>query len=285
LPQMICGATGRIHASFNQTGTATGRLSSSEPNLQNIPVRTDIGRSIRGCFTAEDGDKLLSADYSQIELRVLAHYSEDPALVRAFREGRDIHAAVAAEVAGVTQDEVTPDMRRRAKAVNFGIIYGQGAAGLAEGLGIERQEAQAFIDRYFERFAGVVRCRDEIVKRASSDGYVRTILGRIRYLPEIRDRSPATRNFAERAAVNTVFQGSAADLIKKAMVEIQAELDRRGMKTRMILQVHDELVFEAPDGEVEDVRKLVVGRMEGAMKLRVPLKVDCGVGDNWLEMK
>jgi len=289
LPQMINERTGRIHASFNQTVTATGRLSSSDPNLQNIPVRTEIGRSIRSCFVAEPGCKLLSADYSQIELRILAHYSEDPGLVRAFREGADIHRAVAAEVGhggeAVPLDEVTPEMRRQAKAVNFGIIYGQGAAGLAADLGIERGDAQRFIDRYFERFSAVQGCWESIIAGAREDGYVRTILGRIRYLPEIKDESPATRNFAERAAVNTVFQGSGADLIKKAMVDTQSEIENRGMKSKMILQVHDELVFEAPEAEVDELRERVVSLMEGAMTLGVPLKVDTGVGDNWLEVK
>ena len=283
LPEDINDGTGRIHASFNQTRTATGRLSSSDPNLQNIPVRSEMGKGIRACFIAPDEETvLLAADYSQIELRMLAHVSNDEPLLRAFREGRDIHTAVAAEVGGVDEKDVTKEMRGRAKAVNFGIIYGQSPGGLAQSTGMSFEEAQEFIEEYFGRYAGVKRCIDGIVKKARSEHKVRTVMGRVRYLPNIEGGDVRARRMAERIAVNTVFQGSAADLIKKAMIEIHRELPRfNGAK--MILQIHDELVFEAPRREEEGLRRMVTEKMEGAMKLRVPLRVDCGVGPTWLE--
>ncbi len=283
LPEELNAGTGRIHASFNQTRTATGRLSSSDPNLQNIPVRSEMGKGIRECFVAPDEDTvLLAADYSQIELRMLAHVSEDALLVRAFREGRDIHRSVAAEVAGVDEKDVTSEMRSLAKRVNFGLIYGQKAQGLAQSTGMSVEEAGEFIERHFRRYSGVKRCLDGIVKKARAEHRVRTVMGRVRYLPGIDSADFRPRMMAERMAVNTVFQGSAADLIKKAMIEIHRELPRFD-GARMILQIHDELVFEVPKREVERLRALVVEKMEKAMKLRVPLKVDCGVGRTWLE--
>ena len=283
LPEDVNERTGRIHASFNQTVTATGRLSSSDPNLQNIPVRSEMGKGIRACFIApNENTVLLAVDYSQVELRMLAHVSGDALLVQSFRNGRDVHRAVAAEVVGASEDDVTPEMRRRAKAVNFGLIYGQSAGGLAQSTGMSFEEAQEFIERYFSRYAGVKRCLDGIVEKARAEHGVKTVLGRVRYLPGIDSGDFRTRRMAERMAVNTVFQGSAADLMKKAMIEIHRELSRFD-GARMILQIHDELVFEVPARGVNGLREMVVEKMEGAMKLRVPLEVDCGVGSTWLE--
>ncbi|MFO7172268.1 MAG: DNA polymerase I [Bacillota bacterium] len=279
-------ADGRIHTTFNQTVAATGRLSSADPNLQNIPIRIEEGRRIRKVFIpGEPGWVLFAADYSQIELRVVAHFSGDEALLDAFRQDQDIHTRTAAEVFGVPMEEVTPEMRRRAKAVNFGLIYGQSDYGLARALGIGRGEAKEFIQRYFDRYPGVKAYMEQKVQEAREKGYVTTLLGRRRFLPEIHARTFAVRQNAERAAINTPIQGTAADLMKKAMVAICRRLDASGLRARLLLQVHDELVFEAPPEELPALYELVVGEMERALTLRVPLKVEAKVGRNWYEME
>jgi len=287
LPKLVNPQTGRIHTSYNQTVTATGRLSSSDPNLQNIPIRTKEGRRIREAFVPEEGAVLVSADYSQVELRVLAHVSGDERLVEAFRHDEDIHARTAREVFGEAEvegsGEMNADLRRRAKAINFGVIYGMGAFGLAEQLGISRKEAQAYIDHYFQTYQGVKAWRDATLEAAREQGYVETLMGRRRYLPEINSREVNVRNFAERTAINTPIQGAAADLIKKAMLSIAARLRSERLGAKMIMQVHDELVFEAPAGEAEALKELVREEMEGAVRLDVPLKVDIGTGRNWNE--
>ena len=283
LPRLVNERTGRIHSSFHQAATATGRLSSSDPNLQNIPVRTEEGRAIRAAFVAPEGRLFLSADYSQIELRVLAHLSRDPALVRAFAEGADIHTRTAAEIYDVLPMAVTREQRTHAKAINFGIVYGMGANRLAGDLGITRKEAKAIIARYFERYAGIKRYLDETLEGARATGEVRTLLGRRRPLPDIRSKSPRMRSIAERMAINTPVQGSAADLIKLAMLRAQASLDERGLATKLVLQVHDELVFEVPEAELAPVTTLVREAMEGAHALRVPLRIDIHTGRNWSE--
>ena len=284
LPQLCRPETGRLHTTFNQAGTATGRLSSTNPNLQNIPIRTELGREIRAAFIAEPNHVLLAADYSQIELRLLAHFSEDPLLVEAFRRGDDIHSLTASEVFGVPPMLLDAEHRRRAKAVNFGIVYGLSAFGLSQQIGIEQKEAKQFIERYFERYAGVRRFIDQTLDKVRREGRVRTLFGRVRPIPDINSRNPNMRGFAERTAVNTPLQGTAADLIKVAMIRIDAELARRNLRTRMTLQVHDELVFEVPQAEVEGVRALVTEQMESAHQLRVPLKVEVGVGPNWRDL-
>jgi len=276
---------GRLHTSFNQTGAATGRLSSSNPNLQNIPIRTELGREIRATFVPREGWKLLVADYSQIELRLLAHMSGDPLLVEAFRNGEDIHTLTAAEVLGVPPLMVTPEARRDAKAVNFGIVYGISAFGLAAQLGITRGEAERYIRNYFERYAGVRRFIDETIAKVRETGVTRTLFGRERPIPEMDSRNQSLRGFAERTAVNSPLQGTAADLIKLAMVRIAAGLEAGGYRSAMLLQVHDELVFECPPEELDEVSKLVKREMEGACELAVPLLVDIGVGDNWRDAK
>lgn len=283
LKDAILPETGRIHASFHQTVTATGRLSSSDPNLQNIPIRTDVGRDIRKAFVAPTGYLLLAADYSQIELRMLAHLSEDPALVEAFKQGMDIHTAVAAEVFGVDPPKVTGEMRTVAKMVNFGIVYGITAFGLARRLGggTTRQRAQEIIDGYRARFSKIGAFLNACVEKAKRDGYVETILGRRRATPQVHSQQPQERAFGERIAINTVVQGSAADLIKVAMVRLHRELPARFPNARMLLQIHDELVFEAPAGDIDGVRRLVTEAMEGAMELAVPLKVETGSGASW----
>jgi DNA polymerase-1 len=277
---------GKIHTCFNQTVTATGRLSSTEPNLQNIPIRLEEGRRIRQVFVpSEEGWLILSADYSQIELRVLAHISEDENLRRAFLEGRDIHTATAMDVFGVAEDEVTSLMRRQAKAVNFGIVYGISGFGLSQNLDIPQKEAKEFIERYFETYPGVKRYMDEVVEQAKRDGYVTTLLGRRRYLPMIHSRNYGERSFAERTAMNTPIQGTAADIIKHAMVRLEREMAARKLKSRMLLQVHDELIFEVPEQELEEMKELVRAVMEDALPLSVPLKVDVSSGKNWYEAK
>ncbi|MGD0094229.1 MAG: DNA polymerase I, partial [Planctomycetota bacterium] len=286
LPLMVCSATGRIHASFHQTGTETGRLSSSDPNLQNIPIRSAQGRAIRAAFKpGHEGWKILTADYSQIELRILAHYSQDQSLLAAFAQGVDIHRAVAARLNQVAEKDVTREQRAQAKAVNFGIIYGQTAFGLAPALGISRPQAQAIIDAYFAGHPQVRKCIETIVARAREQGYVTTVLGRRRFVPQLGQADPAARALGERLAVNTVFQGSAADLIKKAMNEIHRVLTTEAWQAKTILQIHDELVFECPPQEVEKLSRLVKEKMEGALKLNVPLVVEVGVGDDWLSAK
>jgi DNA polymerase I len=286
LPGFVSKRSGRLHASFNQTGAATGRLSSSDPNIQNIPIRSEAGREIRRAFTARDDDHLLlAADYSQIELRFLAHFSQDEELLRAFREGLDIHAYVASQIYGIPIDEVDPRQRRVAKTVNFGIVYGQTAYGLARTLRIPPDEAQAFIAAYKERYTGLDRFLRQCVIEAKAQGYVATILGRRRPIPQVHSRNFNERALGERLAINTVIQGSAADLIKLAMVNLHARLAAEAPAARLLIQVHDELVLETPKGAAEQVRDITVEEMAGAMTLRVPLKVDAALGPNWLEGK
>ncbi len=285
LPQLVNAESGRLHTTFNQTGAATGRLSSINPNLQNIPVRTELGREIRAAFVPRPGWKLVVADYSQIELRLLAHMSLDEVLVDAFRNGEDIHTRTAAEVFGASPMFVTPEMRRAAKAVNFGIVYGQTSFGLASALGIPRHEADKYIKSYFARYAGVKRFIDETIAHVRETGYAETLYGRRRPIPDITSKNPNVRGFAERTAVNTPLQGTAADLIKVAMIQIHDELRTANMESKMILQVHDELVFEAPPAEVEPLRAMVKRLMEGVRELNVPLVVEVGEGDNWRDAK
>ena len=281
LPPLVNPRTGRIHPTFHQTGAATGRLSASDPNVQNIPIRSEEGVRIREAFVPAEGAQLLSADYSQVELRILAHYSGDESLIQAFARGEDVHRRTAAEVLGVAPEAVTPEQRARAKAVNFGIIYGSSAFGLANQLGIATAEAQEYIQRYFARYGGVRRFLDQTVARATEEGFVRTLLGRRRYLPDLRSRNRVLKGAAERMAVNTVIQGTAADLIKKAMVDVDGALRGEGLRARMILQVHDELVLEVPQAEAGRVGALVRGHMQAVWPLRVPLVVDLGVGRSW----
>ena len=285
LPTRVLRGTGRIHTSFNQTGAATGRLSSSEPNLQNIPIRTPRGEAIRRGFVPAEGRVFLVADYSQIELRLMAHLSGDPAFIEAFQQGGDIHRQTAALIFGVPAEAVTADMRSRAKTINFATIYGQGPFALSRKLGISLEDARLFIARYFERFAGVRAFLDRQVEIAREFGYVETIFKRRRYIPEIKDRNFNMRAYGERNAQNSPLQGSAADLIKVAMVRIHDALAAQRLESRMLLQVHDELVFEVPPAELEAMRALVREHMEGAALLRVPLVVDLGVGPNWLDAK
>jgi DNA polymerase-1 len=284
LPKLIHSESGRLHTSFSQTGAVTGRLSSSDPNLQNIPIRTELGREIRAAFVAEKGKVLISADYSQIELRVMAHFSRDPVLIEAFRNGEDIHARTAQEVFGVGPLAQTPDHRRAAKAINFGIIYGLSAFGLAKQLGIEQREAAQFINAYFTRYRGVKEYLDNILVETRKTGVAKTLFGRIRPISEINAPQMQLRNFAERTALNSPLQGTAADLIKLAMISIDARLRKEKLATRMILQVHDELLFEAPAKEKDAVEKLVREEMEGVYKLAVPLVVELGVGPNWRDL-
>jgi DNA polymerase I len=285
LPLLVHPDTGRVHTYFNQTIAATGRLSSSEPNLQNIPIRTELGRRVRRAFIpGQPGCKLISADYSQIELRILAHETQDPRLLEAFREGQDIHAATAAEVMGVEPDQVTPNMRRFAKIVNFGVLYGMSEFGLASRTELPSAEAASFIQRYFERFGTVKEYQDRIVSEARRTGYAETLLKRRRYLPELRSAVYAVRQAATRMAINHPIQGAAADVMKIAMIRLHDFIRQRKLKTRMILQVHDELVFEAPEAEIatfkDDLRRI----MMGAMELSLPLEVDLKVGPNWDDM-
>jgi len=284
LPRLIHPATGRIHTRFNQTGTATGRLSSSNPNLQNIPVRTGLGREIRAAFVASPGCLLLSADYSQIELRILAHLSGDPILTDAFRRGEDIHSRTAQEVFGVAPLMQTREHRRVAKVINFGVIYGLSPFGLAQNLSIDQKEASQFITAYFERYSGVKKFLDAQVAEVRKTGVSKTLFGRVRPIPEITSPQPAIRNFAERTALNTPMQGAAADLIKLAMIELDRRLAAK-FKARMILQVHDELLFEAPEDEIPALAKVVKEAMEGAHKFRVPIVAETKVGANWRDMK
>ena len=285
LPALLNPSTGRLHTTFGQTGTATGRLSSTNPNLQNIPIRTELGREIRAAFTAEPGHVLLAADYSQIELRLLAHFSQDPLLVEAYRRGDDIHTLTASQVFGVPPLMVTPDHRRQAKVVNFGIVYGLSAFGLSQSLGIEPAEARRFIDAYFEKYAGVRKFREQILEDVRRTQRVTTLFGRVRPIPDINSKNANLRGFAERTAVNTPLQGTAADLIKIAMIGIDAAMCERRLKSRMTLQVHDELVFEVPEAEIDAMRSLVKEQMERAHTLTVPLLVEMGVGTNWRDME
>jgi DNA polymerase-1 len=283
LVKMVNPDTGRIHTSFNQTVAATGRLSSSNPNLQNIPIRGEEGKDIRKGFVAEDGHYLLSADYSQIELRIFAHYSKDSVLIDAFRHEEDIHSRTASEILGVPINRVTRDMRRIAKAINFGIIYGMGHKKLSDELGIDMKTAKEYIESYYERYRGVARYREDMTKSAVENGYVTTLFNRRRYLPDIRSENNRIRSESERIAVNTPIQGTAADLIKKAMINIHDRLKKEGYRSRMLLQVHDELLFEVPEDEVEAITPVIKMEMEEVYRLDVPLKVDISHGRNWGE--
>ena len=285
LPALINPSTGRVHTTFGQTGTSTGRLSSTNPNLQNIPIRTELGREIRAAFIAEPGHVLLAADYSQIELRLLAHFSGDPLLVDAYRRGDDIHTLTASQVFGVPPLMVTSDHRRQAKVVNFGIVYGLSPFGLSQQLGIEPSEAKQFIQAYFDRYSGVQRFIDRTLDEARREGRVKTLFGRVRPIPDINSKNSNQRGFAERTAVNTPLQGTAADLIKLAMIQIDKEMHERKMRSRMTLQVHDELVFDVLESEVDAVKTLVREHMENVHKLDVPLLVEMGVGKNWRDLK
>jgi DNA polymerase-1 len=283
LPTLVNARTGRIHTSYHQAVAATGRLSSSDPNLQNIPIRTAAGRRIRQAFIAPPGYRLLAADYSQIELRIMAHISGDEGLLRAFAEDRDIHQATAAEVFGVSLGKVTADQRRSAKAINFGLIYGMSAFGLARQLGIPRDEAQSYVDLYFARYPGVKAYMDQTRTRAREDGFVETVFGRRLYLPEIGSRQAQRRQYAERSAINAPMQGTAADVVKRAMINVAAWLAASGADARLIMQVHDELVLEVAEAELDDVQHRIAELMAAAADLRVPLKVDTGTGRNWDE--
>ncbi len=285
LPALLSATSGRLHTTFGQTGTATGRLSSANPNLQNIPIRTELGREIRAAFTADPGHVLLAADYSQIELRLLAHFSKDPLLVEAYRRGDDIHTLTASQVFGVPPLMVTPDHRRQAKVVNFGIVYGLSAFGLSQSLGIQPAEAKQFIAAYFEKYSGVRKFIDATLEEARREQKVKTLLGRVRPIPDINSKNFNLRGFAERTAVNTPLQGTAADLIKLAMIRIDDALRERELKSRMTLQVHDELVFEVPETEVDIMKSLVRESMEKVHALIVPLQVEMGVGPNWRDLE
>jgi DNA polymerase-1 len=283
LPNYISQETGKIHTTYNQTITATGRLSSSNPNLQNLPIRSERGQLIRQAVIPDDGCLFLSADYSQIELRLMAHFSQDPHMVEAFRSGQDVHAATAAKIFNVSIENVTKDQRRQAKTANFGIIYGISAFGLAQQLDCSRSEAKALIDGYFAAFPGVIDYIERQKELARQQGYAITLFGRKRYLPDILSHNATVRSFAERNAVNSPIQGTAADIIKKAMVAINQRLKTEGLQAKMIMQVHDELNFNVPVNEVDKVKDIVVSEMQNVVQLSVPLIADCGVGENWLE--
>jgi DNA polymerase I len=285
LPKLIHVKTGRVHSSFNQALTATGRLSSNQPNLQNIPIRTEQGRKIRQAFVARDPNHvLLSADYSQIELRLIAHAADEQAMLEAFHAGHDIHQATAAKVYGVPLNEVTPTQRRNAKTVNFAILYGAGSTNLSKQLDISRSEAKTLIDNYFAQYVGLKTYMDKVVEQARMDGFVTTLMGRRRYLRDINSRNDLARTNAERMAINTPIQGSAADMIKIAMIHIHKYLKENHLQTKMVLQVHDELVFDVPKSEVEIVKPMVERLMKTAIpNLKVPILVGMGIGENWLE--
>jgi DNA polymerase-1 len=285
LPELIDPRSGRVHTTFNQASTTTGRLSSTNPNLQNIPIRTEIGRPVRACFVAEEGWQLLSADYSQVELRVLAHVADEEVLKEVFRKGEDVHAATAAEVFEIERDEVDVGQRSKAKMVNFGIVYGLTGFGLADRLNIPRKEGEEFVSRYLERFPAVRAFREQVIERAQEEGFVTTLMGRRRAIPELRSGNPNTRRLGERLAVNTVIQGTAADIIKVAMVSCRQALRETGGETRLVLQIHDELLFEGPPGEMEAAVELVRREMCAAYPLDPPLEVDVGVGQDWLDAK
>jgi len=285
LPGLVSLKTGRVHTSFNQTRTATGRLSSSDPNLQNIPVRGELAKKVREAFVAQGDDYLISGDYSQIDLRALAHLSQDKGLVEAFRNDEDIHAATAAKLYGVAMSEVTGDMRRFAKTVNFGVIYGMSDYGLEQATEMSREEASKFITAYFDQYPGIKRYMEATKQQARETGYVQTILGRRRSIPEINSSNRQVREAAERMAINMPVQGTSADIIKVAMIRLYNEMKKRDMKSKMLLQVHDELLFEVVPDELDEVKQLVPGIMTSAMELTVPLKVDINTGHNWAELK
>jgi DNA polymerase I len=284
LPELINKKTGRLHTSFNQAVTATGRLSSSNPNLQNIPVKTEEGRRIRRAFIGEGSNFIMSADYSQIELRILAHLSKDPELISAFENDKDVHVHTASLIFGVNESEVTPEMRSSAKTVNFGIIYGISAFGLSRGLNIDPASAQQFIDSYFERYPRVKVYMEDKIEEARNAGYVTTLFNRRRYIPEIKTGGMREQQQAERIAINTPVQGSAADLIKIAMINIYRRMKKENLKSLMTLQVHDELVFEVYKDESEKMKKIVKEEMEGAVKLSIPVRVTVQCGKNWMDM-
>jgi DNA polymerase-1 len=285
LPPLIDAETGRIHTTFSQVRAATGRLSSTNPNLQNIPIRSDVGRPIRGCFVAEEGDVLVSCDYNQVELRVLAHVAGDETLREIFASGEDVHSATAAGIIGADPDAITPGERSKAKMVNYGIAYGLSAFGLADRLGIDVKEAGRYIDRYFERFEGVKKFIDATIEQATDEGNVKTLMGRRRLIPELRSRNRQTRMLGERLAVNTVIQGTAADIIKLAMIRCHATLSDSDLKSRLVLQIHDELLFEGPEAEAEEVGEIARREMIAAFDLDPPLAVDTGIGPDWLAAK
>jgi DNA polymerase-1 len=284
LPHLV-DAEGRVHTTFNQVGTATGRLSSTNPNLQNIPVRTALGREIRAAFIPAPGNLLMSADYSQIELRLMAHFSQDPLLLNAYRTGQDIHTLTASEVFGIPVAQLDKETRNRAKAVNFGIVYGISPFGLAAQLGIDQREARAYIDRYFERYAGVRRFIDETLETVRREQAVRTWFGRVRPIPDIQSRNPNMRGFAERTAINTPLQGTAADLIKLAMLRIDDAITQRKLRSRMTLQVHDELLFDVIPEESAELGALVRHEMEHVAAFTVPILAEVGQGPNWRDIK
>jgi DNA polymerase-1 len=283
LPRLVNPKTGRLHTSFNQTVTATGRLSSSDPNLQNIPIRGEWGKKIREAFIAESGNLLLSSDYSQIELRILAHMSEDEKLIEIFKKDGDIHTGTACELFGVTAEDVTAEMRRSAKIVNFGIVYGISPYGLSQQLGIAPEEARYYIDTYFVRHSGVKNYIDTLIEDATEKGFVSTLFERKRAIPELKSANRNIKQLGERLATNSPVQGSAADIIKVSMINIWNRLNKEGFKSKMLLQVHDELLFEVPEKEKNAIKQLVREEMENAVQLRVPLKVDLDVGKNWTE--
>jgi DNA polymerase I len=282
LPEQINPETGRVHTSFNQTGTVTGRIASSDPNLQNIPTRTEIGRRVRNGFVAREGWQLLAVDYSQIELRIVAHMAQDKAMLAAFRAGQDIHATTAAAVQGIALEEVTPQMRRHAKAINFGLIYGMSAYGLTNATDLTLAEAENFIEAYFKEFPGVKTYLDGIREQAAKQGYVETLLGRRRYFPNLaRGASYNVRQREEREAINAPIQGTAADIIKIAMLKLPGELEKAGLQAKMNLQVHDELMFEVPDEELAETTALVQRVMEDAYTLDIPLSTEAKAGTSW----
>ena len=281
----VIGDDGRIHSSFNQTETRTGRISSTEPNLQNIPVRTELGREMRKFFCAKEGCVLVDADYSQIELRVLAHIANDANMIAAFRNNDDIHAITASQVFNMPLGMVTPLMRSRAKAVNFGIVYGIGAFSLAKDIGVSNKEAKHYIESYLAHYSGVDRYMEKVVERAKLDGYVETMFGRRRYLPELSSGKHMLRAFGERVARNMPIQGTAADIIKIAMIRVDNRLQAENLRARLILQVHDELIVEAPEEESEQVRQLLQEEMENAVSLSVPLTADAAIGKTWYDAK
>jgi DNA polymerase-1 len=284
MPLLVNPNTGRLHTSFNQAVAATGRLSSNNPNLQNIPIRTEKGREIRKAFIAQDENHVLvSADYSQIELRIIASVSEDPGMMEAFTNGLDIHTATASKVFGVPLEQVDGDMRRKAKTVNFGIIYGISAFGLSERVGISRGEAAEIIEAYFAQFPGIKKYMDDTIHFCRENGFVKTLMGRRRYIRDINSQNRTVVGFAERNAINAPIQGSAADMIKIAMIKVEERLRKENLQSRMILQVHDELLFDVPKNEVQLLMELVKHEMETAMPLKVPVVVEAGSGKNWLE--
>jgi DNA polymerase-1 len=284
LPHLV-DSEGRVHTTFNQVGTATGRLSSTNPNLQNIPVRTALGREIRAAFIPAPGNLLLSADYSQIELRLMAHFSQDPLLLNAYRTGQDIHTLTASEVFGIPVAQLDKETRARAKAVNFGIVYGISPFGLAAQLGIDQKIARQYIETYFARYAGVRRFIDRTLETVRRDQSVRTYFGRVRPIPDISSRNPNQRGFAERTAINTPLQGTAADLIKLAMIRIDAEITRRNLRSRMTLQIHDELLFDVLPAEAEELQALVKQEMEHVAAFTVPILAEVALGPNWRDIK